>query len=438
MIVMKFGGTSVGKAGMIRDVAKIVSSQARRKPVIVVSAFSGVTDKLITAAKNTVKGGPDKRGIEELIERHYAVIKELGLGIEIINKEIKELERLLYEISVQKEISPRMLDNIMSFGERISARVVADYFSSIGLKSTAYDAYDLGLSTDSKFGCASPLPETYSSIKEKFKGVSGIPVITGFIGKDKKGEITTLGRGGSDYTAAIFGAAIEAEEVQVWTDVDGIMTADPKIVNDARRVDRITFQEEDTIAVLSGKVVHPMTFFPAMKKNINVRILNTLNPRHSGTLVVKDVVADGRIVSIVCKKGVSIVNVRGSDELLNSASIRKVFEVLDNNDISTDMVSASEVGIALVVDGGKDIDRLASQLSGIGREDVERRMAKISLVGKRLLLIPNVLEKAFSALGNINVLVFSSGTSDLNQDFVVREDDAERAVRLLHKKFFGG
>ena len=260
MLVMKFGGSSLANAERIKNVAEIIKKNINRKPVIVVSAIGGVTDLLIELSKEAVIGTKQKALLNEIIYKHYEIITLLKLNKDIIDKEVKLLSDLTYGVSLLKEMNQGIADNFVSFGERFSARIVASYIKSLGIDSEAKDAFDIGIiiNKESKFEVSK---DKYPEIKERISNINSILVITGFIAKDTKGKITTLGRGGSDYTATIIGAAINAEEVQIWTDVDGIMTADPKLVKNPKKLDSVSFEEASEIASLGAKILHPKTIF---------------------------------------------------------------------------------------------------------------------------------------------------------------------------------
>lgn len=437
MIVMKFGGTSVGNAERIANVAKIVKSEYGRSPIVVVSAVGGVTDGLIGIAQDAISGKKHAEKLNELIDKHYHIIEELGLDPAIINEEVNHLRKHIDGISLLEELTPKTLDKLMSFGERMSARIVAEYMSSISMPAKSYNSYDLGLLTDSNFGDADVLPEAYPKIRRSLSGKRHIPVVTGFIGKNKEGYITTLGRGGSDYTASILGAAVNAKEIQIWTDVDGIMTTDPKIVKGAKSLDVVSYEEASELAFMGAKVLHPKTILPAINKNIPVRILNTFNPKHHGTYVLKEIKVKSRVASIAYKKKIKVINISTPKMFQAHGFLRRVFEIFDNEGISVDMISTSEVNISVTMDGKQDTDRLIEKLGEMADVEVRANRAKISMVGKGMVYMPGVLGKLFSSLGDINIEMVSSSTSEINQSFVVKEEHADEAVKRLHATFFG-
>ena len=256
MLVMKFGGTSVGDAERIRAVVGLVAGRLADRPVVVVSALAGVTNALIERAHAALKG---RASLDDLRDRHRKVLADLGLPADLVQAEMDDLRSLLKGIHLVGELTPRSLDCIQSFGERFSARIVAAAFRAAGHAARACDAWDLGLVTDDRFGAATPLESCYEPLGRNLRAVEGIPVVTGFVGKDRRGNITTLGRGGSDYTASILGRAVGAPEIQIWTDVDGVMTADPKTCPAARSLEVLSFAEASELAYYGAKVVHPST-----------------------------------------------------------------------------------------------------------------------------------------------------------------------------------
>jgi len=436
MIVMKFGGSSVADAERIKNVAEIVKSKMGRKPVVVVSALGGATDALISIAKSA----QEKKSNGEFaafFDRHRKAIAELGLKEELIKGDEEELTRLIESISVLNELTSRILDRIFAFGEGMSSKIMAGYMQSIGMPASAYAAYDVGMITDSNFGEADVLPETESLIKGAFGHIDGIPVVTGFIGKDMAGNPTTLGRGGSDYTASIIGAAIGAEEIEIWTDVDGVMTSDPRIVKSAVSIDRVSYEEASELAFLGAKVLHPKTILPAVNKNIPVRVLNTFNPSHKGTVVLKEIEKGSRVASIACKKGVSVINIYSPNMFGAHGFLKEIFSVFESLKLSVDMVATSEVNVSVTVDEKHDLKRLVNELSKIAKVEIRNNRAKISLVGNDMLLMPDLFGKLFMSLKDIRVEMISSSTSEINQSFVVKQEQADEAVRRLHMTFFG-
>ena len=437
MIVMKFGGTSVGSAEMISKVAKIVKKNAGKKPAVVVSAIGGVTDMLIKAAKEKASGTMLKDAVEKIICIHEEAINKLGVEQNIIEDETDGLRRAVDIIERGDEANARVLDNIMSFGERMSARIVAACMQKEGINAKAYDAYDIGIVTDSHFGEANVLPEAYEKIAKHIGAERKMCVITGFIGKNLRGTITTLGRGGSDYTASIIGAAIVASEIQIWTDVDGIMTADPKVVEGAKSIREVSYDEASELAMLGAKVLHPKTILPAMEKGIPVRILNTFNPKHAGTRIMKEARRRSRVASITCKKHIDVIDISSASMTDIGGLTRRIFDAFDRQGILVDVISNSEANISVTTNNRCDIAALGREIGDGASVRVRKNMARVSIVGKDLARMPNMLGTIFSSLDSIPIGMISSSASGINQSLIVDVDDADRAVKMLHFAFFG-
>ncbi len=442
MIVLKFGGTSVGSADSIRRVAEIIGQSQGRSPFVVVSAMSGVTDLLLASARRAMdRNASTKQIIAGIEARHLEVINQLGLDPGLLSPEIVELEHVLFGISLIKELTARTLDYVASFGERMSSKIVAAYARKSGLKAQAYNAYDLGMVTDENFGEAEILPITYSAIASAVKEIPAgtIPLVTGFIGKTEAGEVTTLGRGGSDYSASIFGAALNAEEIQVWTDVDGIMTADPRIVPSATPVDIVSFEEASELAYFGVKVLHPKTIVPAMNKMLPVRVLNTFNPSFKGTLILKNASKKQDVTAITSKGDIYVININSARMLLAYGFLKHVFNLFAEFKVPVDLVATSEVNVSVTVEQKFDILKLVERLKEFANVDVLSDRASISVVGIGIRSTPGIGGKIFTTLGKrgINIEMTSQSYADVNESIVVAANKLEEAVRALHDEFFG-
>ncbi|MDE1768330.1 MAG: aspartate kinase [Candidatus Micrarchaeota archaeon] len=433
---MKFGGSSVGNAQRIRNVTAIIKTHLDRRPVVVVSALGGITDSLLDIATAAGTGNDTMPMLEKVISVHYDTIGELSLDASIISEEVTKLRRLVRSLSPLEQITPVTLDKLVSFGERMSARIVAGSLSKSGVEAHAFDAYDLGMITDSNFGNADVLPESYQKLHDAILQKSGTLVITGFLGKSKEGRITTLGRGGSDYTASIVGAAIVAEEIQIWTDVNGIMTADPRIVKAAKSIDLVSYNEASELAALGAKVLHPKTILPAIEKNIPVRILNTFNPTHKGTLVQNKIDTGSRVASITYKKQILLMNISTRSMFKTPDFSNRVFEIFETHKIPVDLVFASEVNVSVAIDSTYNNDALIADLTKIANVQIKTNRAKVSVVGNDMMRMNGVLGKMLSALKSFNIHKVSSNSSSINQSFVVEEENTAEVVQTLHTKFF--
>ena len=287
MIIMKFGGTSLGTAPSIQNVFRIVRDRIDLDPVLVVSAHAGVTNSLAEIARTAPGGDADVSKIEDF---HRRLLDGLDLPVDLLDEQLGEMADLVRGMTLVSEASPRVRDLLLSFGERCSMRLVAAYFNQQGMEAQAVDAFEVGLRTDGNFGRARPLADD-GRIAENMSKIEGVPILTGFLGRGPDGNITTLGRNGSDFSAALFGNALNASEIQIWTDVDGVMTADPRLVESARQIPTMSFGEASELAYYGGKVLHPATILPAMEKSIPVRVLNTNNADNTGTVAVEVVPA---------------------------------------------------------------------------------------------------------------------------------------------------
>lgn len=436
MIVMKFGGTSVGDAAHIRVVEGIVRQQLRRKPALVISAHSGVTNMLDELAKKAVRGS---YSLDALREKHVAILRDLSLPLDLQEPFFKELDDLLRGISLVGELTPRSLDYVLSFGERLSVRAVAAHFNRAGLPAVAMDAFDAGLTTDSNHGRARPLPESYAEIKKRVVAVNGLAVITGYIAKDTRGNITTLGRNGSDYSGAIFGNALDAEEIQIWTDVDGVLTADPRIVPDARPLAEISFDEASELAYYGGKVLHPATLLPAVAKNIPVRVLNTKNPSSPGTVILKEAKgSESPVRSIVSKSNLFLINVSSTRMLGQPGFMAKLFAVFDRHEIVIDMIATTEVSVSMTTDSNRNLDEAVRELRTFADVTVESGLAIVCVVGHGIKDDLGVAGTVFSTLASkgIRVRMISQGALKVNVGMLVEGKDMIPAVKALHEAFF--
>jgi aspartate kinase len=435
---MKFGGTSLGTPETINTVREIVKARLPEKPVVVASAHSGVTNMLFGLAYDAVRGRHDTF---DLRQAHYKITDALGLERSVIQRDLDELEELLKGISYVKELTPRSLDYAVSFGEKFSTKVIAAYFSKTGLPAVAVNAYDLGLLTDSNFGGANPLPKGDPVIRKniaKFTDVT--PIITGYIAKDENGDITTLGRSGSDYSASIIGAAVGAKEIQIWTDVDGVMTADPGLVEGAETVASLSFEEASELAYYGAKVIHPSTIIPAIKKDIPVRVLNTYKPDNPGTVILRECAPAARAAkSIAYKKGVTLITVISTRMLLQHGFMAKLFETLNRHRVVIDMIATSEVSVSMTTDTRTHIRAVVKEISEYAQVTVEENKAIVCVVGDGIRRDVTAAGRVFGALANesVNVHMISQGATKINIAFLVDNADAERTVKTLHNTFFG-
>jgi aspartate kinase len=435
MIVMKFGGTSVENAAAIERSCRIAAEQLSRRPFVVVSALGGATNGLLEAGCFAARGELDKAmTIADRLEyRHVELLPSTG-------EYFVRLRELLKALAAIGEFSPRTQDLIASYGEALSSLIFVDRMNQLGFETVHIDARRCVV-TDDRFGKASPIMDiTTSRLEESARAhlnAGRVVVMGGYIGATLSGTTTTLGRGGSDYSAAVVGAAMNADQIQIWTDVDGMMTADPRIVSKACKVKEISFDEASELAYFGAKVLHPLTVLPAVEKNIPVYILNSRKPGGTGTRITREAhPCKNLIKSIACKRDITIVTVSSSRMLMAHGFLRALFEVFDRHHTSVDMVATSEVSVSLTLDNVSSLKAIVEDLKQLGDVQVSSKTALICLVGNNLKYTPGVARRAFGSLGTINILMVSHGASNINFSFLVDEKDAEPAIQKLHADFF--
>jgi aspartate kinase len=442
MIVMKFGGSSVADAERIRRVAEIVKAQLDRKPVLVLSAMGDTTDHLLEAAEEAYRKGIVS--ISRVEELHLKTIKDLGLSPEA-GKETAalfgELKSLLSGISLIRELTPRTRDYLVSFGERLSVRIVAAYFKLIGIKAGAYDAWELGFVSDSNFTQAELIRESWSLIPGKIIPLSEeglMPVVTGFIARDLNGNITTLGRGGSDLSATMIAASCKAEEAQVWKDVDGILTADPRIVKEARPVETVTYEEAAELAYFGAQVLHPRAMQPCMRSGTPVLVKNSYNPLAPGTRIVPSFEKKTLPVrAITSRRNVTLVDIVSTRMLGQYGFLSGVFAAFARHQFSVDMVATSEVSVSLTLDPVLDLEEVRKDLSQIASVDIRTGKAIVTIIGN-VKRSSEILARAFRTcqLLGVTVQMVSQGASKVNISFIVDDGEAPEVVKALHMDFF--
>jgi aspartate kinase len=439
MIVMKFGGSSLADARQIQKAHEIVRSRLAREPLVVCSAHKGMTDLLISAAKRAASGTVDPA---PLVDRQRGVLRELGADVFMLDHYFKEIEDLLRGIALVREASPRVLDYIQSFGERMSVRAVAWHFQRQGMKAEAYDAFDLGFITDDRFGGARPIKDHETMIQSEvaWRVPSGVvPIVTGFIGKTVTGEITTVGRNGSDFTATVFAAALGADECEIWTDTDGVMTADPSVVSAAKSIPAMSFAEASELAYYGGRVLHPSTLLPAIKKSIPVRVLNTNRPDHPGTVITENGgETEKPVTSIAYKENQVVITIESTSMLGQPGFLARIFEVLGRNKIDIDMISTSEVTVSMTARAVPNTGALIEALVPFGRVAMDRQKTIVCVVGKNVKYQRGLGGKIFGALAkaDVNVEMISVGANKINISLLIDDADIPRAVPALHSMLF--
>jgi aspartate kinase len=454
MIVMKFGGTSVQDATAINQVADIVKSKLPEQPVVVVSAMSKVTDTLLRIAQVALERDYEeaRRLVNELGDRHLQTARELLSGKDAgpgraladteqsIHNYFAELDNLARSVATLGELTLRSKDAIVSFGERLSSLIIAAAFQTRGINSELVDSRDFVI-TDNNFTSAAPRMDatearTHAALLPIIKA-GRVPVAQGFIGSTLEGVTTTIGRGGSDYSAAIIGASLDASAIEIWTDVDGLLTSDPRVVPDARRIRVISFAEAAELSFFGAKVLHPSTVLPAVEKKIPVHIYNTKNPASEGTLILAEAPPSRNLIkAIAFKRGVTVVNVNSTRMLLAHGFLRRIFEVFAQHETSVDVVTTSEVSVSMTLDSSERLAAIKKDLSGIGEVSIEDDKAIVCVVGDNLKFTPGVAAKLFNSISDSNIHMISQGSSEINLTFVVENRDVERVARNLHKEFF--
>ena len=461
-LVMKFGGTSVATGENIRNVASIVAENAKQDcaVIVVVSALDGVTDELFEAAEQARKEKQDyiQAFKQRMLERHCTAITR-AIRILTVRKEVEhtitkiidELEKVLTGICYVGELTPKSKDYVLSFGERLSAPIVCAALRDLKLKSLAFTGKEAGIVTDSNFGDANPLFNvTKHQLKERIEPLLGegvIPVVSGYIAATQDGVITTLGRGGSDYTATIIAAALAVDEVWIWTDVEGIMTADPKIVSSARLLRQLSYQEAAELAIFGAKAMHPRALEPIMKENIPAQIKNVFNPKNPGTLISSETstTRQDAVKAVAVIKDVAMINVSGGGMVGAPGSYARILDLLGKNGINVLMISAaaSEANISLVIRRnmlGRALSTLEIVLLGRGfASDIsaEDDVSVIAAMGANMKGTPGVASRIFNtqAKNGINIRMIAQGSSELNISFVVKEKDGKAAVQAIHDEF---
>ncbi len=447
MIVMKFGGTSVESAAAIERVASIVRARVNRRPVVVVSAMGKTTNKLLAMAAEAAGGRSQEtlRQLEDLRAFHLREARPVISDADwpeaerIVEENFRELGELLKGLSVLGELTPRSIDAISSYGERLSSALAALAFRHLGMDAVHVDSRSV-IVTDARHTQALPIyPTTYARLSETVAPLAArkVVVMGGFIGSTEQGVTTTLGRGGSDFSASIAGAGIGAEEIQIWTDVDGMLTCDPTILSGGHRVRTISFAEAAELAYFGAKVLHPSTVLPAIQKNIPVLILNSRRPDVEGTRIVPDSVPCANVVkSIACKRNITVVNIHSTRMLMAHGFLRRIFEVFDRFETPVDMVATSEVSVSLTIDNTSKLDQIRAELAQFSEVDTEDGQVIVCLVGENIRFTPGVSGRAFRALERVNIRMIAQGASRLNLSFVVAEQDLKAAVEALHAEFF--
>ena len=448
MIVVKFGGTSIGDAEAIQRSASIVRGRLPRTPVVVVSALAGTTNGLIEIAEHAAAGHliVALSILETLRARHFAVIEQLLPGsdgdADVVSETgvlFDELAHLAEALSVLGHVTPRAHDAVAAIGERLSAPIVVAALEHAGVPAVLVDARRVMATTD-EFGKAEPRAEEIAmacrTLLLPLVREGKVPVLGGFIGATAAGITTTLGRGGSDYSASLLGAAMDAEAIEIWTDVDGMLTADPRVVPDARLIEEIRFDEAAELASFGAKVLHPNTIAPAVRRGIPVFVFNSRRPEGRGTRITFDAPRLA-VRAIAGRARTVVVKVRSPRMLAAPGELRAIFEVFERNRTSIDVVATSEVSVSVTLDDDQRLDAVVAQLSAFGDVSVERGRGVVALVGAGLGESTVTMARALTALGDLRLYMLSLSATGINLTLIVDGESVPEAMRRLHSAFFG-
>jgi len=440
MIVMKFGGSSVADSERIRHVASIIKAYREQRPVVVLSAMGDTTDFLLEAADEAVNGKVD---IENVAALHRETVRILGIDGRSVESLLSELMQLLTGISMLRELTKKTRDYLVSFGERLSVRIMSAFLEKEGIPASFFDAWDIGITSDSNFMAAELLDDVWHTIPAHLNsyknGISNsVPIVTGFIAKDRNGNITTLGRGGSDLTATIIGAAMDAEEIQTWKDVDGIMTTDPRICPDAKPVPEVTYEEAQELAMFGAQVLHPRSMVPCRKTGTPVCVKNSYNISSPGSIIVEK--HSGKVppvCAITTVKHITLIDIVSSRMLGAAGFLAHVFNQFLKWNISIDVIATSEVSVSLTVNSKNDLSGLAEDLGHVAEVRMHGGKAIVTIICDAAHSSA-ILAAGFDALAEegINVQMISQGASKVNISMIVDDNEAERTVRILHKAYF--
>ena len=448
MIIMKFGGTSVANFEAITRTIFIIGGKLDQKPVVVVSALSKVTDLLYRISDAAAAGNEveTKDLLSQLRQRHVDLAAELlsqsvlkDEAVANVNSICDSLDSIAMAVCSLGELSDRNKAIIISKGEYLSSTIIAHAMNSKGIRTKWIDARDM-MVTNKSYLKAEP---DMSAIAERVPGVvsqayEGVDaVITqGFVGVTADGEPTVLGRGGSDYSASLIGLAMDAERIEIWTDVDGVRTADPRSVKNTKYLEKISFEEAAEMAHFGAKVLHPLTIEPAVKKNIPIYVLNSMNPSGKGTAILRNELIEDGVKSVSFKENIKVINIFSTRMINTSGFLRRVFEIFSESKVSVDLISTSEANISVTVDAAQNIDSVVAQLSEFADVIVDDDKSQVSVIGKNIVRLNGMLKKTFTPLKKCNVYMISQGASFVNISFVVDREELAEVVQDLHDHLF--
>ncbi len=451
MIVMKFGGSSVANLEAITRTIFIVGSKLHLKPVVVVSALSGVTDLLFSIADAAKLQNAEETNIllNQLRERHIKLVAELLAENPSLHKQAEErvseicnnLSELANAACTLGELSNKNKATIISTGEYLSSTIICHAMNARGIRTNLVDARDM-IITNGNYLKAEPkskeiVPRVQEIISKAYEGADAV-ITQGFVGMSKDGEPTVLGRGGSDYSASLIGMALEAEQVEIWTDVDGVRTADPRYIQGTKYLEKISFEEAAEMAHFGAKILHPLTIEPAVKNNMPIYVLNSMNPSSRGTAILNNEMIEDGVKSVSFKKNIQVINIFSLKMINTSGFLRRVFEIFSESKISVDLISTSEANISVTVDASQNIDKVVEELSEFADVIVDTDKSQVSVIGKNIVKLNGVLKRTFAPLKGCKIYMISQGASYVNISFVIDREGVLEAVQELHDYLFYG
>ncbi len=449
MIIMKFGGTSVANFEAITRTIFIIGGKLDQKPVVVVSALSKVTDHLyrISDAAASRDVNEVKTLMDELRSRHVNLAADLleqspalkESAVSQVNRICDSLEELVNAVCAVGELSDRNKAIIISNGELLSSTIICFAMNAKGIRTNFIDARKMMITSD-EYLKAEPVVEEIAArvpgiVEEAYKGMDAV-ITQGFIGSNLAGRQTVLGRGGSDYSASLIGMAVDAERIEIWTDVDGVRSADPRVVENTKYLEKISFEEAAEMAHFGAKVLHPLTIEPAVKKNIPIYVLNSMNPSGKGTAILRSELIEDGVKSVSFKENIRVINIFSMKMINTSGFLRRVFEIFSESKVSVDLISTSEANISVTVDMAQNIDRVVEQLSEFCDVIVDDDKSQVSVIGKNIVRLNGMLKKTFAPLKKCSIYMISQGASFVNISFVVDREEVMEAVRDLHYHLF--
>ena len=449
MIIMKFGGTSVANFEAITRAVFIVGGKLDQKPVVVVSALSKVTDLLyrISDAAASRNVAEVKNLMGDLRARHVNLASDLleqspalkENALSRVDAICDSLEELVNAVCAVGELSDRNKAIIISNGELLSSTIICFVMNAKGIRTNFIDARKMMITSNEYLKAEPDVKEITarvpSIIDEAFKGMDAV-ITQGFIGSNIDGEQTVLGRGGSDYSASLIGMAMDAARIEIWTDVDGVRTADPRTVENTKYLEKISFEEAAEMAHFGAKVLHPLTIEPAVKKNIPIYVLNSMNPSGKGTAILRSELIEDGVKSVSFKENIRVINIFSMKMINTSGFLRRVFEIFSESKVSVDLISTSEANISVTVDASEKIDKVVEQLSEFADVIVDDDKSQVSVIGKNIVRLNGMLKKTFAPLKRTNVYMISQGASFVNISFVVDREELTEVVKDLHYHLF--